>query len=226
MARASSAADLGQPPVDRLPRPGALDEHGRVRRHDDAPRAPQRLGLDVARVSPASCGDDGAAGERGEVAEVMDAPVAEARSAHGDRLERAVLVVRDQHAERGAVDLLGQDDDRPRGLHDGVERRHEVLRVRDRLGRHEDVRVLEDRLHPRAVLDHVRRDPAVLDVDAFDEVDRDARQLGLLDVHDAVGADPVERVRDRLADDLVLLGRDRGDVLELRRGPPRAARSA
>ena len=59
-------------------------------------------------------GDHRAAAERREVAEVLDAPVAEARRPHGDGLDRAVLVVGHQHPERAAVDLLGEHDERPR----------------------------------------------------------------------------------------------------------------
>ncbi len=43
----------------------------------------------------------------------------------------------------------------------------------------------------------------------------DARLVGLLDRHDALGADMAERLGDDAADDLVLLGGDRGDVHEL-----------
>ena len=50
--------------------------------------------------------------------------------------------------------------------------------------------------------------------------------VGLLDRHDAVGADAVERLGDRLADDLVLLGGDRRHVRAARRGPRPAARRA
>ena len=74
-----------------------------------------------------------------------------------------------------AVDVLGQDHERPRVLHHRVERRQQVVGVLDRLVGHEDVRVLEDRLHPLGVAHHVGRHPAVLDDHALDELDRDAR---------------------------------------------------
>ena len=105
-----------------------------------------------------------------------------------------------EHPERRAVDLLGQDHQRPRLLHDRVEQRHQVLHRRDRLGRHEDVRVLVDRLHARLVGRHVGRDHAVLDQHALDELDRDAGQRRLLDGDDALLPDVIQRLRDGLAD--------------------------
>ena len=208
-------ADLGQPRLDRLVGASALDEDRRVRGDDHPARVAERLRSDVRERQPGLLGDHLPAGERGEVAEVMDAPVPEARGADGDRLDRPVLVVGNEHAERRAVDLLGQDHERPRRLHDLLERWQEVLGMGDRPARHEDVRVLEHGLHVRGVAHHVRRDPAVLDVHTLDELEGDPRHVGLLDGDDTVGADTVQRLGDRLADQLVVLGRDRRDVREL-----------
>ena len=213
-ARASSARICEGAPATASRVAAALDERRRVGGHDHAARRPEVLGRTSSSVSPASSA-------------ITAPPQKAARSprcwmrrwpkpgrAHGDGLERAVLRVGDEHAERAAVDLLGQDDQRARVLHHEVEHRQEVVRVRDRLVRHEDVRVLEHRLHALRVAHHVGRDPAVLDVHALDEVDGDARQRRLLQRHDAVGADAVQRLRHGGADQLVLLGGDRGDVLE------------
>ena len=71
--------------------------------------------------------------------------------ARRDGLDRAVLVVGDEHAERAAVDLLGEDQQRPRAFITrssvgsrswGWEIGLVVMRMQ---------RVLEDRLHPLAV---------------------------------------------------------------------------
>ena len=54
---------------------------------------PKDSALTWASVSPASSAMHLAAGEGGEVAEVVDAPVAEAGRPHRDGLQRLVLVV-------------------------------------------------------------------------------------------------------------------------------------
>ncbi len=167
----------------------------------------------VGERQPGILGDHLAAGERREVAEVLDPAVAEPGRARRHGLERAVAVVRHQHPERASVDLLGQDHERPRVLHDEVERRQEVTRVGDRPRRHQHVWVVEHGLHAVLVAHHVWRHPAVLDHHALDEVDRDPRDVALLDRHDTLGADVRQRLRHRLAD-LLVLGRDRRDVAQ------------
>ena len=108
-------ADLREPGGDRsaVPPPSTNVVESAV--HDHPPRGAEVLGPDVVERQPGLLGDHRAAGEGGEVAEVLDPPVAEAGRAHGDGLQRAVLVVGDEHPERAAVDLLGEDHQRPRG---------------------------------------------------------------------------------------------------------------
>jgi signal transduction histidine kinase len=62
---------------------------------------------------------------------------------------------------------------------------------------------------------HVRGDEAVLHAQALDEVDLDPGQRRLLDRDDALLADAVECLGDRLADPRVLLGGDRRDVAQV-----------
>jgi hypothetical protein len=101
-------------------------------------------------VRPASSVMTSPPGEGGQVLEVRDAAVPEARApARRPPSRGPVRRVVHEHPERRAVDLLGEDHERPRLLHDLVEQRHQVRDRRDRLGRHEDVRVLVDRLHAR-----------------------------------------------------------------------------
>ena len=79
----------------------------------------------------------------------------------------------------------------------------------------EDVGILEHRLHPLGVGDHVRREVALVELHALGELELEAESLALLDVHDAVLADLLDRVGDDVAD-LPLArgdGGDAGDVL-------------
>ena len=75
----------------------------------------------------------------------------------------------------------------------------------------QDERVVEDRFHPLGVGDEVRRDVALVEAHALDEVELHAEGLALLDGDDTVLADLLERLGDHLADLLVGRG-DRGDV--------------
>ena len=75
----------------------------------------------------------------------------------------------------------------------------------------EDVRVVEDGLHALRVGDEVRRDVALVEAHALDEVELHAEGLALLDGDDTVLADLLERLGDHRADLLVGRG-DRGDV--------------
>ena len=175
---------------------------------------PKTSRLDRLEAEPRLGGDHAPPSEGGEVLEVGHAAVAEAGRPHGGGLHGAVLVVVDDHAQRGAVDLLGQDDQRLGPAHDHLDRAHELLHRRDRLRGHEHVRVVEDGLHPRPVVDQVRRHVAVLDVQALDERDGDAGDGRLLDADDAVLADARERIGHHPADALVLLGRDGGHMGE------------
>src|SRR6185436_19175638 len=137
-----------------------------------------------------------AAREDRDVLEHALAAVAEARRLDRDAGERAAQLVDDERRERLALDVLGD----------------------------EDVRILEGRLHAVLVGDHVGRDVALVELHALGEHEVHAEGLALLDVHDAVLADLLDRVGDHVAD-LLVAGRDRrhagdlilaGDLLGLR----------
>ena len=86
----------------------------------------------------------------------------------------------------------------------------EVLDGADLLVRNQDVRVVEHGLHALGVGDHVRREVALVELHALGELELEPEGLALLDVDDAVLADPLDRVGDDVAD-LALARRDRGD---------------
>ena len=92
-------------------------------------------------------------------------------------------------------------------LHDLLEQRQEVLHARDLLVHDQDVGVIEDRFHPLGVGHEVRRDVALVEPHALDELELHAERVGLLDRDHAVLADLV----DGLGDDLADLGVGRGD---------------
>src|SRR5207244_4187807 len=91
-----------------------------------------------------------------------------------------------------------------------LEHGQDVLDGPDLLVRDQDVRVVEHGLHTLGVRDHVRRQVALVELHALGELELEAEGLALLDVHDAVLADLLDRVGDDVAD-LAVAGRDRGD---------------
>ena len=161
-------------------------------------------------LRPELLGDHLGAGEDRDVLEHALAAVAEARRLDGDGGERAAELVDDDRRERLALDVLGHDQQRTTRLDDLLEHGQDVLDGPDLLVRDQDVRVLEHGLHALGVGDHVRREVALVELHALGELELEAEGLALLDVHDAVLADLLDRVRDHVAD-LALARRDRGD---------------
>ena len=109
------------------------------------------------------------------------------------------------------------DDERLARLHDLLEHRQQVAHGGDLAGHEEQVGVLEDRLHALGVGDEVRRDVALVEAHALDEVHLHAEGLGLLDGDDAVLAHLVDGLGDHLAD-LDVGGGDGGHLGDLALG--------
>ncbi len=78
----------------------------------------------------------------------------------------------------------------------------------DLLRAQQDVGVVDDGLQAGRIRHHVRRHVAVVELEAFDEVDVHARLGGLLDRHDAAVAHRVQRLGDHRADHVVVVRRD------------------
>ena len=96
-------------------------------RRDDAAGAAEVGDLRVLELAAHVLGDEGAAGEDGDVLEDRLAAVAEARGLDGERVDRAAQLVDDERGERLAVDVVGDDDDVLRHLEDALEDGQEVL---------------------------------------------------------------------------------------------------
>src|SRR5688572_53990 len=117
-------------------------------------------------------------------------------------------------ARASPLDVLGDDQQRIARLDDLLEHREQIADRADLRVRDEDVGILEDRLHPLLVGDHVGRDVALVELHALGELEVHAERLALLDVHDAVLADLLDRVGDDVAD-LLVAGRDRRHARDL-----------
>ena len=128
-------------------------------------------------------------------------------------LQRAAELVHDQSRERFAFHVFRDDEERATGFRDFLEQREHVLQARDFLLVNEDVRVLEDGFHRFRVRHEVRREIALVELHAFDDVEGGFDRLGFFHRDRAVLADLVHRVGNDLADRLVPV---RGDGRDLR----------
>ena len=216
--------DLVDAALDRLGVTGAVDDRGRVFGHDHATGATELLDLGVLELQPELLGDHLGVREDRDVLEHPLAAVAEARRLHGHTGEGAPQLVDHERRERLALDVLGDDQDRLAGLDHLLEHRQHVPDRADLLVGDQDVGVLQHCLHAVLVGDHVGRDVALVELHALGELEVHAERLALLDVHDAVLADLLDRVGDHVAD-VVVAGGDRrhagdlvlaGDLLGLR----------
>src|SRR3954454_11183554 len=207
--------DLVDAALDGVRVAGAVDDRGGVLRHDDAAGAAELRDLRVLELEAHLLRDDLATGEDGDVLEHALAAVAEARGLDRDARKGAAQLVHDEGREGLALDVLGDDQQRLARLDRLLEDRQDVAHRADLLVGDEDVGILEDRLHPLLVGDHVRRDVALVELHALGELEVHAERLALLDVHDAVLADLLDGVGDDVAD-LIIAGRDRrhaGDLV-------------
>src|SRR5215470_16338277 len=201
--------DLVDPAGDRLRVACAVHDRGLVLGDDDLARAAEQVEVGVLQLEADLLADDLATGEDGDVVQHGLAAVAEPGRHHRDGLEQAADLVDDQGGQGLALDVLGDDDQRLAGLHNLVQQRQQVL-----VGRHlgvddQDVRVVQDALHPLRVGGEVGRDVALVEAHALGELKLQAEGVALLDGDDAFLADLVHRLGDHLADRGVP-GGDRG----------------
>ncbi len=193
---------------------GALDDGGLVLGDHDLAGLAEHVERDALELEPDLLGDDLAAREDRHVLEHRLAPLTEPGRLDRDRGERAPDLVDHEGGEGLTLDVLGDHEQGPAGLHHLLEHRHEVAHRGDLRADQQDVRVVEHRLHPLGVGDEVGRDVALVEAHALDEVHLEPEGLALLDGDHTVLADLVDRLGDDVADLLVGRG-DGGDVGDL-----------
>ncbi|MCC2664390.1 MAG: hypothetical protein K0S35_2312 [Geminicoccaceae bacterium] len=163
-----------------------------------------------------------AAGQDRDVLEHRLAPVAEARRLDRGHLQAAAQLVDHERGERLALDVLGDDQERPAGLDDLLEHRQERLQARELLLVEQDDRLLELDRHLLGVGDEVGREIAAVELHALDHLELGQQALGLLDGDHAFLADLLHRLRDHLADARIAVGGDGADLGDLGLGGDRA----
>ena len=120
-------------------------------------------------------------------------------------LENAAKLVDDQGRKRLALDILGNDQQRPARFGDLLQDRHKVLQKLRSCGRRAARGVLKNRLHRLRVGDEVGRYEAAVELHALDDIQRGLRGLGLLDRNDAFAADLLDSIGDQLANRRVIV---------------------
>ena len=169
--------DLGDPALDVVVGAGALDDGGLVLGDDDLAGRAEQVEGGVLELEADLLGDDLATGEDGHVLQHRLAALAEAGGLDGHRVERAADLVDHEGGEGLALDVLGDDHQRLARLHDLLEHRHQVAHGGDLRADQQDVGIVEDGLHALGVGDEVRRDVALVEAHALDEVHLHAEGL-------------------------------------------------
>ena len=201
--------------LDVLLRPGAVDDCGVLLLDAHALGLAEHLKGHVLELDAKVLGDHRAGGEDRDVLEHRLAAIAEARRLDRRDLQAAAQLVDDQRRQRFALDVLGDDEQRLAGLHDGLEDGQHRLQRGELLLVDENVGVLELGDHLLGVGDEIGREIAAIELHALDDVEFGHSGLRLLDRDHALVADLFHRVGDHLADRLVAVGGDRADLADL-----------
>ena len=157
-------------------------------------------------------GDDGAAGENGDVLEHFLAAVTKARRLDGSDLEDAAQVVDHQGGQRFAFDVFGNDQQRLAGLGNGFEHGQQFADVGDLLLADEDQRVFQLDLLVLLVVDEVGRQVATVELHAFDHVQLVFEAGTVFNGDHAFLANLVHRGGDDFADGFIGVRRHGADL--------------
>src|SRR5207248_3255762 len=178
--------DLGAAAVDIGLLPAAVDDRRVLLLDADLLGLAEHVERDILELDAEILADDLTRCQDRDVLEHRLAAIAEARRLHGRNLEAASQLVDDECGERLALDVLGDDQQRPTALHDRFEQRQHRLKPREFLLVDKDVRVIELGDHLLGVRDEIRRDIAAVELHALDDVKLGLAALGLFDRDDAL----------------------------------------
>ena len=156
--------ELGDSRVDQVLLAVRSDEGGVVLGGGDPVTRPEVFAGDLTEFDAGVLGDDVTAQRHREVLEFGNATMPEAGGAHDDRLHRLVHVAADEQLQRGAVDVLGDDQERTVGALGHFDGRHDLLHLADLLVGQQDQRIVEHGFHALVVGDHVAGDVAVVEL--------------------------------------------------------------
>ena len=213
--------DLRASRLDRVVCSSAVDDHGLVLLDQYPLRLAEHGERDGFQLDPQLLGDHLCPGQRRQVVEHRPAPVAEPRRLHRGDLQAAAQRVDDQRRQHLALDILGDDQQRARGVHHRLQHRQQGVQPGQLLLVDQDVGIVEFDDHPFCVGDEVGAEIAAVELHALDHVKRGLHPLGLLDGDHALLADLAHRLCDHRADRRVAVGGDGADLGGFRLGGDR-----
>ena len=151
-------------------------------------------------------------GQRRDVLQHGLAPVTEGRRLDRAGLQRAAHGVDDQRGQRIAVNVLGDNQQRPSRLDHLLQQRQQVLQRRQLLLAQQDGHVFQCHVLALGVVDEVRRQKAMIELQPLDHLQLAGQRRAVLDRDRPFPTDLVDGPRQQLADGSVVVGRDRGHV--------------
>ena len=202
--------DFLDPVLDRLVGAAALNDGGVILVGDHPAGAAEVGDLGLFERAAELFGDQGAAGQHGDVLELLLASVAEAGGFDGEHVDRAAQLVDDQRGQRFAVHIVGDDHEVLGDLEQLLHQRDDILDGADLAVGDQDVGVVNGGFHALGVGDEVGGDVAAVELHAVGELGLHADALALFDGDHAVFADLLHHIGDDFADLFVVAG-DGGD---------------
>ncbi len=175
------APDLLDAGLDLRTLPGAADDRRAFLVDHDPFRAPEFGEVDRFELEPELLGDDLAGCQDGDIAQHRLAPVAEARRLDGATLQGAAELIHDQRCQSFSLDVLGDHQDRPRGLRHLLQQRDQILEEGDLAIANEDDGIFQHRLHLLRIGDEIGRYETPVELHAFDDLEHGLRCLRFLD---------------------------------------------
>src|SRR6266568_2091690 len=205
-------ADLGATALDIRLLAGAVDDCRVLLLDAQLLALAEHVERDVLELDAEILADHLATGQDRDILEHRLPTVAETRRLDRTHLEPAAQLVDDERGKRLALDILGDDQQRPRRLYHRFEDRQHRLEARQLFLVDENVRVIQFGDHLLGVGDEIGREVTAVELHALDDVELGGEALGLLDRDHALIADALHRLGDHLADVASAIRRDRPDL--------------
>jgi hypothetical protein len=180
---------------------GAVDDGGIVLVDRDAVGTAQHGEGNILELDADILADDRTASEYRNVLEHRLAAVTETWCLHWGRLEPAAQLVHDECGKSLALDLLGDDQERPSGLNHALQEGQHRLQTGELLFVNQDVRFRQFDGHLLGVGHEIRRHETTIELHALHDLECRLGRLGFLDGDDAFTADSFHGVSHEFADD-------------------------
>ena len=193
----------------------AADNHGFDAAHLDPRGLPQMIEVKVFELVALVLIDQHAAGEYGDIIENGASAIAEQRCLYGDDVQAAAQLVHDQAAQRLALDILGDDQQRPARLHNFLQYAYHAGKVGDFLIVQKDIRVAQLGDHLLGIGHEIRRQKSLVETHTVDDLKLTVQRRAFLDGDNAFLTDLFHGGGNHFTDHLVAVGGNARDVGDL-----------